>query len=55
MQQYYTPQEVADALKVNIRTIYKWIREGKFSAIKIGGVLRIPKEQLDDFLREKQN
>ena len=35
MEDYYTPQEVADKLKVNTRTLYRWIHEGKLKAVKL--------------------
>lgn len=38
------PSEVARYFDVTRKTVYKWIREGKMEAIKIGGVLRIPRE-----------
>lgn len=50
MENYYTPQEVADKLKLNIRTVYKWIRENKLNAIKVGDLWRIPESELQRFL-----
>ena len=37
MAQYYTIKEVAEILKVNERTISRWISDGKIQAVKIGG------------------
>lgn len=37
------PSEVARYFDVTPKTVYKWIQEGKMEAIKIGGVLRIPR------------
>lgn len=50
MENFYTPQEVADKLKLNIRTVYKWIRENKLNAIKAGDLWRIPESELQRFL-----
>ncbi len=50
MEQYYTPQEVAEKLKLNVRTIYKWIREGKLNAVKLGDVWRISESELKRLL-----
>mgnify|MGYP000853422453 CR=1 FL=1 len=52
MEQYYTLQEVAEKLKLNVRTLYKWIREGKLNAVKLGDVWRIPESELNRLLGE---
>ena len=36
MHKLYTPKEVATILKVNIKTIYRYIKSGKLKATKIG-------------------
>lgn len=51
MDNYYTPQEVADKLKLNVRTLYKWIREDKLKAVKIGDVWRISETELSRLLQ----
>lgn len=50
MDNYYTPQEIAEKLKLNTHTIYKWIREGKLNAIKVGDLWRIPESELNRLL-----
>lgn len=50
MENYYTPQEVANKLKLNVRTLYKWIREGRLYAVKLGDVWRIPETELNRLL-----
>lgn len=52
MENYYTPKEISDKLKLNIRTVYKWIREGKLKAVKLGDVWRISESELNRFLNE---
>ena len=47
---FYTAQEVADILKVNIMTIYRYIKAGKITAYKIGKEFRIEKKEFDKFL-----
>ena len=48
---YYTPQEVADSLKVTRRTVYTWISSGQLQANKAGPKeWRITRAQLDAFL-----
>lgn len=51
MENYYTPKEISDKLKLNIRTIYKWIREGKVNAVKLGDVWRISESELQRLLK----
>ncbi|MBF7083239.1 helix-turn-helix domain-containing protein [Desulfallas sp. Bu1-1] len=50
MENYYIPQEVVGKLKLNVRTLYKWIREGKLKAVKVGDVWRIPESALREFI-----
>jgi excisionase family DNA binding protein len=48
---YYTPEEVAQKLKLNINTIWRYIREGKLPASLMGRKYRISEEQLDRFMK----
>ncbi|MCL5981382.1 MAG: helix-turn-helix domain-containing protein [Firmicutes bacterium] len=50
MEKYYTPEEVADNLKVSRKTIYNWIQEGRLKAVKIGHVWRISETELKRLL-----
>ena len=36
MDKIYTPQEVADLTGVKVLSVYRWIREGKLKATKLG-------------------
>ncbi len=38
-----TPEQAADYLQVNRETIYRYIREGKLVASKLGRTYRVPK------------
>jgi len=51
MENYYTPKEISDKLKLNIRTVYKWIREGRVNAVKLGDVWRISESELNRLLK----
>ena len=42
-----TPQEVAEYLQLTPDTVYRYIREGKLAAAKLGRHYRIPKENVD--------
>lgn len=47
-----TPQEAADFLKVNVRTIYRWARNGTIASTRIAGTLRIRKADLDNLFQK---
>ena len=49
-QELYTAQELADKLRVNIMTIYRYIKAGKLKAYKIGKEFRINKAEFNSFL-----
>ena len=42
-----TPEQAADYLQVNRETIYRYIREGRLVASKLGRAYRIPRQSLD--------
>lgn len=50
---FYSPQEVADLLGVKVRTVYRWIREDKLTAVKVGQ-WRISESELQRLLTEGQ-
>jgi excisionase family DNA binding protein len=45
-----TPQEVAEYLQLAPDTVYRYIREGKLVASKLGRQYRIPKKNVELFL-----
>jgi excisionase family DNA binding protein len=49
-EQLYTPQEVADYLKVDVRTVYRWLREGELNALRFRREYRISETDLRGFL-----
>ncbi len=50
--EFYTAKEVAEILKVNIMTIYRYIKAGRLQAHKIGKDFRIEKSELEQFLKK---
>jgi len=48
--QFFTAEEVAEMLKVNIMTIYRYIKADKIRAFKLGKNFRIEKKEFDRFL-----
>ena len=44
---FYTERQAAELLRVNRITIWRWIKSGKLDIQRAGGVVFIPKEQID--------
>ncbi len=49
---FYTAQDLADKLQVNIVTIYRYIKGKKLKAYKIGKEFRIEKLEFETFLKK---
>ena len=47
-----TPKQVAEYLQLHPMTIYRYIKEGKIPAAKIGGRYHIKKETVEKLLAE---
>ncbi len=47
-----TIQQVMSYLHVADETVYRYIRSGKLKAIRVGGLWRVSREALGEFLRE---
>ena len=45
-----TTQQVMSRLQIADETIYRYIRQGRLKAIRVGGLWRIPEEALQEFL-----
>lgn len=52
-EQFYTPEELSEILKLNIITIYRYIRTKKLKAYKLGNIYRIDKKTFNDFINKK--
>ncbi len=50
--EFYTAKELAEKLRVNIMTIYRYIGAGKLKSYKIGKEFRIDKKEFDSFLNK---
>ncbi len=46
----YTPQEVAEMLRLKVSTIQRYAREGKLSGFRFGNELRFTKEDIESFI-----
>lgn len=53
-KEFYTAQELADILRVNIMTIYRYIKAGKLEAYKTGKEFRIHQKDYFNFLRKSE-
>lgn len=51
-KEFYTAQELAEKLRVNIMTIYRYIKAEKLKAYKIGKEFRIDKDEFQLFLNK---
>jgi len=50
--EFYTAKELAEKLRVNIMTIYRYIGAGKLKSYKIGKEFRIDKKEFEGFLNK---
>ncbi|MFA5039793.1 MAG: helix-turn-helix domain-containing protein [Candidatus Omnitrophota bacterium] len=44
-------EELASYLRLKRQTIYNWLHENKISGIKVGGVWRFDKKEVDKWLK----
>ena len=47
IREVMTPEQAADYLQVNRETVYRYIREGKLVASRLGRAYRLPQRSLD--------
>lgn len=46
--------ELADYLRLKRQTIYNWLHQGKLAGIKVGGVWRFDRRDIDEWLRSRR-
>jgi len=46
--------ELADYLRLRKQTIYNWLHVGKISGIKVGGVWRFDRKEIESWLKTKK-
>jgi len=51
-KEFFTAKELAEKLRVDIMTIYRYIKAGKINAYKIGKEFRIEKKEFNKFLNK---
>ncbi len=47
-----TTKEVANLLKLNVMTVYEYIRKSRLQAVKFGRSYRIEEKDLEKFIKE---
>lgn len=52
--EFYTTEELATKLKLNVMTIYRYIKAGKLRAHKIGKEYRIGKAEFERFIKSTE-
>ena len=45
--------ELADYLRIQKQTIYNWLNQGKITGIKVGGVWRFDRREIDKWLKSQ--
>jgi len=53
MKRLLDVDDLAKYLKLKKQTIYNWLNQKKISGIKIGGVWRFDKQEIDKWLKSK--
>lgn len=51
----YTTKEVSEILKIDRRNVYRYVKDGRLKASKIGGEWRILEDDLKTFINHKTN
>lgn len=55
-QEYYTPQEVANLLRVDVMEVYRLRKDGVLPGVKFGHrTLRFKREDLDTFVSQHRD
>jgi excisionase family DNA binding protein len=51
MPKYYTPEEVAQELRVTRRTVYEWLTSGRLRGMRAGNRWRVDLRDLEAFMQ----
>ena len=47
------PDQAADQLNVNVRTVYRLVKDGDIAAVKIRSILRIPDYAVEKYISKQ--
>jgi len=53
-EKYYTIEEVAEMLKVVYMTVYRWVRQGKLKAFRVGKKYMIKKSDIEALIEQSK-
>jgi excisionase family DNA binding protein len=51
-KEYYTREEVADLLKINLSTIHNWVKNGKITKCSIGGRVYFNRSEIENAIKQ---
>jgi len=54
-QEFLTVPQTAEILQVNPHTVYNWLYTKGLPHVKLGKIVRIPRDKLDKWLEEQAN
>lgn len=54
-EEFFTTEEVGELLKVDRRTVQRWIHTGKLKAYRMGRRYRVTRGHLEDFRKETED
>ena len=54
MEKLLTCDDVSEILQLNIQTVFKYIRQGRLSAVKFGRSFRVTQDQLKEFIEKNK-
>jgi excisionase family DNA binding protein len=54
MERLMDIEELADYLRLKKQTIYNWLHQSKISGIKVGGVWRFDRRDIDSWLKSRR-
>lgn len=49
-----TPKDVAELLQISVRTLERWVAEGKLPAIRLGRLIRFDPDDIRKFIDERK-
>ena len=55
MKKLYTPEEVAETLRVTRRAVYEWLKTGRLRGVRAGNRWRIRPEDVEAFTQADRN
>lgn len=55
MMKFYTVEEIAEILQLDIVTVRRYLSQGDMKGAKIGKSWRVTEEDLKEFIKERRN